>query len=57
MGITGIPILVDYACTKGAIHSLTKSLALYLGERGIRVNAVVPGPVLDSQYPGHHAAE
>ena len=45
VGITGIPILVDYACTKAGIHALTKSLALYLGERNIRVNAVVPGPV------------
>lgn len=45
VGITGIPILVDYACTKAGIHALTKSLALYLGERNIRVNCVVPGPV------------
>jgi len=45
VGIVGIPILIDYACTKAAIHALTKSLALYLGEKNIRVNAVVPGPV------------
>lgn len=45
VGIVGIPILVDYACTKAGIHALTKSLALYLGERNIRVNCVVPGPV------------
>ncbi|MGI4823763.1 MAG: SDR family oxidoreductase [Janthinobacterium lividum] len=45
VGIVGIPILIDYACTKAGIHALTKSLALYLGERNIRVNAVVPGPV------------
>ena len=45
VGIVGIPILVDYACSKAGIHALTKSLALYLGERGIRVNCVVPGPV------------
>ena len=45
VGITGIPILVDYASSKAGIHALTKSLALYLGKKGIRVNCVVPGPV------------
>ncbi|MFD1467665.1 SDR family oxidoreductase [Hymenobacter caeli] len=52
VGITGIPLLVDYACSKAGIHALTKSLALYLGERGIRVNAVVPGPVWTPNIPG-----
>ena len=52
VGMTGIPILVDYACTKAAIHALTKSLALNLGERGIRVNCVVPGPVWTPNIPG-----
>ncbi|QJX46559.1 SDR family oxidoreductase [Hymenobacter taeanensis] len=52
VGLTGIPILVDYACTKSAIHALTKSLATYLGERGIRVNCVVPGPVWTPNIPG-----
>ena len=51
VGITGIPILVDYACSKAGIHALTKSLALYLGERGIRVNCVVPGPVWTPNIP------
>ena len=51
VGIVGIPLLVDYACTKAGIHALTKSLALYLGERGIRVNAVVPGPVWTPNIP------
>jgi len=37
--------LVDYAATKAAIHNFTKSLADQLAERGIRVNAVAPGPV------------
>ena len=45
VGLVGIPILIDYACTKAGIHALTKSLALYLGEKNIRVNAVIPGPV------------
>lgn len=52
VGKTGIPILIDYSSTKGAIHSFTKSLALNLGEKGIRVNCVVPGPVWTPNIPG-----
>ncbi|CCH00902.1 short-chain dehydrogenase/reductase SDR [Fibrella aestuarina BUZ 2] len=52
VGIVGNPILVDYTATKGAIHAFTKSLAIQLGERGIRVNAVVPGPVWTPNIPG-----
>ncbi|AMJ67948.1 SDR family oxidoreductase [Hymenobacter sp. PAMC 26628] len=52
VGITGIPLLVDYAASKAGIHALTKSLALYLGERNIRVNCVVPGPVWTPNIPG-----
>ncbi|MFT3788983.1 MAG: SDR family oxidoreductase [Tepidisphaeraceae bacterium] len=37
--------LVDYAQTKAAIVSFTKSMAKQLAQRGIRVNAVAPGPV------------
>ena len=37
--------LVDYAMTKAAIMNFTKSMAKQLGERGIRVNAVAPGPI------------
>jgi NAD(P)-dependent dehydrogenase (short-subunit alcohol dehydrogenase family) len=52
VGLTGHPILIDYTATKGAIHSFTKSLALNLGKKGIRVNAVVPGPVWTPNIPG-----
>ena len=38
------PLLVDYATTKGAINVFTKALAEQVGARGIRVNAVAPGP-------------
>lgn len=37
--------LIDYSATKGAVVALTRSLALSLIDRGIRVNAVAPGPV------------
>jgi NAD(P)-dependent dehydrogenase (short-subunit alcohol dehydrogenase family) len=39
------PILVDYASTKAAINAYTKALAQQLASRGIRVNAVAPGPI------------
>jgi NAD(P)-dependent dehydrogenase (short-subunit alcohol dehydrogenase family) len=52
VGLTGHPILVDYTSTKGAIHAFTKSLALQLGKRNIRVNAVIPGPVWTPNIPG-----
>ena len=52
VGLTGIPILIDYSASKGAIHAFTKSLALSLGTRNIRVNCVVPGPVWTPNIPG-----
>ena len=52
VGLIGLAILVDYTATKGAIHAFTKSLALYLGPRNIRVNCVVPGPVWTPNIPG-----
>ena len=44
-GLEGSAHLLDYSATKGAIHAFTKSLASNLVERGIRVNAIAPGPV------------
>ncbi len=44
-GLFGNKMLLDYSATKGAIHAFTKSLASNLIEKGIRVNAVAPGPV------------
>ena len=39
------PILIDYASTKATINAFTKGLSQQLAERGIRVNAVAPGPI------------
>ncbi len=51
VGMTGNEILIDYASSKGAIHAFTRSLATALGPRGVRVNAVVPGPVWTPNIP------
>ena len=45
------PGLLDYSATKGAITSFTRSLALNLAEKGIRVNAVAPGPIWTPLIP------
>jgi NAD(P)-dependent dehydrogenase (short-subunit alcohol dehydrogenase family) len=44
-GLEGNKKLLDYAATKGAINAFSKSLAQNLVDKGIRVNAVAPGPV------------
>ncbi len=46
------PNIFVYASTKGAISNLTKGLAKLLGEKGIRVNGVAPGPVWTPLIPG-----
>jgi NAD(P)-dependent dehydrogenase (short-subunit alcohol dehydrogenase family) len=43
--------LLDYSATKGAIHVFTKSLAMSVAEKGIRVNCVAPGPVWTPLIP------
>ncbi|MEU1968313.1 SDR family oxidoreductase [Micromonospora sediminicola] len=51
------PELLDYATTKAAIANFSKALALNLAERGIRVNAVAPGPVWTPLIPATMPAE
>ncbi len=56
-GLEGSAHLLDYAATKGAIHAFTKALASNLIDKGIRVNAVAPGPVWTPLNPADSPAE
>jgi NAD(P)-dependent dehydrogenase (short-subunit alcohol dehydrogenase family) len=47
----GHPTLLDYSSTKGAIVSFTRSLSQMVAGRGIRVNAVAPGPIWTPLIP------
>jgi NAD(P)-dependent dehydrogenase (short-subunit alcohol dehydrogenase family) len=53
----GAPLLVDYSSTKGAIVSFTRSLSLQLAEKGVRVNAVAPGPIWTPLIVSSYSAE
>ncbi|KAJ2900969.1 hypothetical protein MKZ38_002204 [Zalerion maritima] len=53
----GTATMVDYAASKGAITSFTRSLAKNLMPKGIRVNAVAPGPVHTPLQPASRPAE
>jgi NAD(P)-dependent dehydrogenase (short-subunit alcohol dehydrogenase family) len=53
--------LLDYSATKGAIVSFTRSLAINLAKKQIRVNAVAPGPIwtplIPSTFPAEHVGK
>lgn len=56
-GLRGSEHLLDYSSTKGAVHAFTKALASNLLPKGIRVNAVAPGPVWTPLNPADRSIE
>jgi NAD(P)-dependent dehydrogenase (short-subunit alcohol dehydrogenase family) len=56
-GLQGSAKLLDYSATKGAIHAFTMSLASAVLEKGIRVNAVAPGPVWTPLNPADQSSQ
>jgi NAD(P)-dependent dehydrogenase (short-subunit alcohol dehydrogenase family) len=55
-GLLGNEALLDYSATKGAIHAFARSLGTHLLKKGIRVNAVAPGPVWTPLNPADKPA-
>lgn len=53
----GNPTLIDYSSTKGAIVSFTRALSMNVVEKGIRVNAVAPGPIWTPLIPSTFDAQ
>jgi meso-butanediol dehydrogenase/(S,S)-butanediol dehydrogenase/diacetyl reductase len=52
-GVAGNPLMPVYCASKGAVVNLTRQLALDYGGKGLRVNAICPGPVLSPRLRGY----
>jgi NAD(P)-dependent dehydrogenase (short-subunit alcohol dehydrogenase family) len=57
MGLLASPGIISYVVTKGAINHLTHALAVELGPRGIRVNAIAPGFIRTDMFEASHPTE
>lgn len=57
VSMAGHQALPDYAASKAAIHNLTRTLAVAVADRGIRVNCVAPGPVWTPLIPATRSGE
>ena len=53
----GMPVLIDYSSTKGAVLALVRALSSNLAEKGIRVNGVAPGPIWTPLIPASFPKE
>lgn len=57
LAYTGSDQMIDYSSTKGAIVTFTRSMARSLVSKGIRVNAVAPGPIWTPLQPASQPAD
>jgi len=53
----GFPAMAAYGSSKAALRSITRTLASELGSKGIRVNALSPGPIETPIYGKHNAPQ